>query len=92
MAVYILSDRGNNRIKIGYTKTLEKRLQAHRTSNPGLEVLAVLPDGDRHCEKALHRLLRGHQEVGTIEWFRDGLVLRSVLENVLPRLKKGILQ
>jgi predicted GIY-YIG superfamily endonuclease len=53
MPVYILSDRPNNRLKIGYTANLPKRLQTHRTSNPGLEVVAVLEEGDRNAEVAL---------------------------------------
>jgi hypothetical protein len=49
MPVYILSDRPNNRLKIGYTANVAKRLQTHRISSPGLEVVAVLVwgKGDR---------------------------------------------
>jgi predicted GIY-YIG superfamily endonuclease len=47
MPVYILSDRPNNRLKIGYTANLAKRSQTRRTSNLELELVAVLEDGDR---------------------------------------------
>lgn len=86
MAVYILADRGHNRIKIGYSAKPLERLKAHATSNPGLEVLAILEHGDRRCEKALHRLCRGHRQANTTEWYADSPVLRLVLEDVLSRL------
>jgi hypothetical protein len=82
MPVYILSDRPNNRLKIGYTANLTKRLQTHRTSNPGLEVVAVLEDGDRNAEKAIHRLMQGHRIGGTTEWYRDLAIVRRMLARV----------
>jgi hypothetical protein len=83
MPVYILSDRPNNRIKIGYTANVAKRLQTHRTSNPGLELIAVIEEGDRNAEKALHRLMGGHRCSGTTEWYRDSAIVRQVLGRVL---------
>jgi hypothetical protein len=88
MAVYVLSDRPNNRLKIGYTANLPKRLQTHRTSNPGLEVFAVLEEGDRNAEKAIHRLMQGHRISGTTEWYRDSAIVRQVLARVWTKSQK----
>jgi T5orf172 domain len=82
MPVYILSDHPNNRLKIGYTANVAKRLQTHRTSNPGLELVAVLEDGDRNAEKAIHRLMQGHRISGTTEWYRDSAIVRQALARV----------
>lgn len=86
MPVYILTDASHSRIKIGYSATPVQRIQAHRTSNPGVEVLAVLEQGDRRMEKALHRLLRGHRCAGATEWYWDGAEVRRVLAGVLARV------
>jgi T5orf172 domain len=86
MPVYILSDHPNNRLKIGYTANLPKRLQTHRTSNLGLEVVAVLEEGDRNAEKAIHRLMQGDGCSGTTEWYRDGAIARQVLARFFLQL------
>lgn len=86
MPVYILTDASDRRLKIGYSATPAKRIQTHRTSNPGIEVLAVLEHGDRRMEKALHRLLRGHRCSGTTEWYWDRKEVRSVLDGVMGRV------
>lgn len=84
MPVYILSDQ--QRIKIGYSANPQGRIKTHLSSHPGLEVLAIIPEGDRRMEQALHRLLGGHRYVGTTEWFWDTPKTRQALKKVLERL------
>lgn len=86
MAVYILCDSGNNRLKIGYSRNIKDRLKTHATSNPDLEVLALIEQGDRRTEKALHRLAKGHRVSGTTEWYIDSPKLRQVLLRVSEQL------
>lgn len=86
MAVYVLSDSSHQRIKIGYSATPQKRIKTHLTSNPGVEVLAVIEHGDRRMEKSLHRLLDGHRCSGTTEWFWNSAEVRKVMEAVLGRV------
>lgn len=84
MPVYILTDQ--QRIKIGYSANPDRRIKTHLSSHPGLAVLAIVPEGDRRMEQALHRLLNGHRCAGTTEWFWDNPTTREVLGNVLGRL------
>ena len=89
MPVYILTDASHSRLKIGYSATPAKRIQAHRSSNPGLEVLVLIENGDRRMEQALHRLLRGHRCAGATEWYWDSAEVRRVLAGVLAQVSGG---
>lgn len=64
--IYFLS--AGDRIKIGFTSTLGRRMSQLRISNPdGLELLGTLP-GNRYIEEFVHWIFRASRESG--EWFR----------------------
>jgi hypothetical protein len=78
--VYVVQ-RGDGLIKIGYSSSVERRLDQLRRSHEPLLVIKVV-NGDRKREQAIHHKLREHREYG--EWFRphsDVLALISDLDD-----------
>jgi hypothetical protein len=74
--VYIIEAVGLDRIKIGFTKDLKKRLKAIGNGSPApLEILTTIPGGvDLKCK--LHEMFIQHRMNG--EWFRAPVIRRWV--------------
>ena len=66
----MIGSPGSRIVKIGYSKTPEKRLWSIQVGSPvRLSLLAVFP-GDRDLERALHRYFHAQNKHG--EWFELG--------------------
>lgn len=65
--IYFISADEANKVKIGFTNNLKKRLKQLQTSSPfELKVLLIL-EGDEHKEKELHLKFKKQRVNG--EWF-----------------------
>jgi hypothetical protein len=66
-----------DRIKIGHSKLMAKRMQVLRSSSAsGAELLGVIR-GDECLEQNIHEKFQGQREHG--EWFRDSPALRAFI-------------
>lgn len=71
--IYVL--KSHNAIKIGKTRNLDRRIIAHKTSNPFI-ILVYKKICHQKYEKYLHRKLKSHLIEGATEWFEyyDGII------------------
>ena len=76
---FVLS--GDNRIKIGTSANVEKRLEALQTSSATRLSLLLTVPGGVDMETELHRRFRTIRESG--EWFKGTPELRSFIEGAL---------
>jgi hypothetical protein len=65
--VYIIEAVGLDRIKVGFTSDLVKRLRTIQTSCPAPVLLIAVIRGGRETERDIHRTLRPYRAYG--EWF-----------------------
>lgn len=79
--VYFVSD-GDDRVKIGTTTSLRRRLSALRTASATpLTLLATTP-GDRSGEAILHKRLAKDRLTG--EWFEFSDTVLHMITNLIP--------
>lgn len=80
--VYFIQAGGaRGHVKIGYSKNVEKRLDAIRTSNPAsLKILHQANHGEDAplAEKALHEIF-ADTRIGASEWFRWSADIKAVI-------------
>jgi hypothetical protein len=82
--VYLVHAIGTDRIKVGHTFSLKRRLQQLQTSSPfPLQLLACWP-GSAETELRIHALLSDYRKVG--EWFE---VPPFIGRRILAEIKKG---
>jgi hypothetical protein len=85
--VYVIEAEGLNRIKIGRTRDLAKRLLKMQTDCPvRLKLIAHLED-DGTVEQLLHRRFAAAHVHG--EWFEAGKNLRREIVSLFSRLRDG---
>ena len=96
--VYAAKSDNDPRWKIGRTKAKDKRLKAHRGSNPSFtNYKECETDSPGKIEALLHNLLASKRALGTTEWFDCGddeiesafAEAEDYRDNVLP-LKKSV--
>lgn len=64
--IYVL--KCNDAVKVGYTTDLDKRIKAHRVSNPFIEFICSY-EGSIEDEKLIHKKLSKHLKENCTEWF-----------------------
>ena len=67
--IYVLYDSNNQAYKVGFTTEIAKRLKAHKTSNPFLELVMQFDRKLIENEQLLHRQLKKYKVAGTSEWY-----------------------
>lgn len=89
MSVYFAIDRFE-RIKIGYSRNPQKRVQSLATAvGDGTISIVRIIDGGRPTEKWMHRKFKEHRISG--EWFRfDPLMLTVIAPDELPIRRKPL--
>jgi hypothetical protein len=68
-SVYLISEIGSDRVKIGYAKNPRARLHTLQTGNPRKLCLSMSFASGRDIERALHEAFKA-SAVG-LEWFED---------------------
>jgi hypothetical protein len=87
MAVYFAQAGELNRVKIGCTSSVFKRIQALQTGCPEpLRVHLILPEGDRKLEAYLHKTFAKSRVSG--EWFYYFPQISSFVNKILERQEK----
>ena len=80
--VYFIKARGTDRVKIGWTNDLKKRLANLQTASPfRLKVLLVLDESSRSVEKSLHDRFATARVCG--EWFLLTGELKAIIRQNL---------
>jgi len=75
--VYFIGEHGSNRVKIGTSRDVKKRMQGLQGANgASLELLATIP-GDRDAERIMHQRFAQFRLVG--EWFHLSDPLRAFI-------------
>ena len=82
--VYFALDPGECRIKIGWTRDVQRRLRDLRRTCRGLELLGALRGG-YNLERAMHGRFRAYRCSGTREWYSS-----VIAAEVLGLLGEGV--
>ena len=80
--IYLI--KSGNYLKIGFSKCLQKRLNAYKTHNPNYQLLSYKL-GTRTDEKSLHDLCKEYHYNN--EWFYDTSFVRETFENYGKKIK-----
>ena len=75
----------NNRVKIGYSNNMDKRINGLKTSNPysnEIELLLLI-DGERDIEKKLHKKFSDIRICG--EWFLYSSEIKEFIKSNIDR-------
>lgn len=84
--VYFARAGDTNRVKIGTTASIRKRIQSLQTGCPDqLDIIFTTP-GDKNSEKNFHRMFKKSRISG--EWFRYKPQIYSFLKQREERLEK----
>lgn len=87
--IYVI--KSGDKLKVGYTQNLEKRLISYRTHNPHIELITTMA-GERKLEQGMHKHLAKYRVEG--EWFEynDQVMqyVRTIEECVNEGLQKTI--
>lgn len=78
--VYFIQSGENGPIKIGFTKNIENRMRALKTSSPYPLVLIGYFKSNRKLEKQLHRQFKEHKTKKNGEWFLPNAELLNLIE------------
>lgn len=100
--IYMITEKGQRTVKVGYTNNLAKRLNNYRTHSTCFEVLDVKP-GTREDEEYYQSWLEGlgftkHYDWGGAEWYDlpDGLPKATIkdgfkaIENLIHEVAKQL--
>lgn len=70
-SVYVLRNKTDRILKVGFATDSDTRLSQHRSSSPFLIPIASFPVHSQKCETEAHNLLKPYRVAGTREWYQD---------------------
>jgi hypothetical protein len=80
MTGHVYFAKAGDRIKIGFSTNVEKRLRALGTGSPqAIQLLGVMP-GSKRLERTIHEDLKAHRQHR--EWFTDCSAVREALSRL----------